>query len=334
MEVGAAELAAQRLQAVVAGEPAAEAHAHIAERQVDLVVQHEDAVELQLVGAARRSGRAPRLVHVGLRLQERHPGAARPGAPLGQLARELLLGLRQVPPARERLGHLEAHVVRRVGVAGPRVPEAHHEPVDRCGGEDLQDSSESEAADCWASSVVSPAASPSATSPSLTRPVSVSMSSSTGSAVGGVIVAMTVSSRSSSSVTPLGGVTAASVSVAFISMPDTSCVMTSGMSPGSASMLTSRVSCVSTPPSDTPGAPSAPTSSSVTVVWIVSSMRTRRKSTCTTSPRTGWRWTSLTSTGEPVAPSIEISRMAPACASVLRSTRASTAKCSGSAPPP
>ena len=46
----------------------------------------------------------------------------------------------------------------------------------------------------------------------------------------------------------LGGVTAASVSVAFISMRETSTTMESGMSPGSASMLTSRVSWESTPP--------------------------------------------------------------------------------------
>ena len=81
--------------------------------------------------------------------------------------------------------------------------------------------------------------------------------------------------------------TADSVSVSLICMPETSCVIVSGMSPGSASMLTSRVSWESTPPSLTPGASSAPMSSSTTVVWIVSFMFTRRKSTCTMSPRTG-----------------------------------------------
>ena len=47
----------QRLQAVVAGQPAAEARADVAERQVDLVVQHEDVVELDLQRAARRARR-------------------------------------------------------------------------------------------------------------------------------------------------------------------------------------------------------------------------------------------------------------------------------------
>ena len=133
---------------------------------------------------------------------------------------------------------------------------------------------------------------------------------------------------------PSGTVTADSVSVSLICIADTSCVIESGMSPGSASMLTSRVSCESTPPSLTPGASSTPTSSSTTVVWIFSFMFTRRKSTCTISPRTGWRWRSLTSTGVAVASSMLTSRIAPECASVLRRMRASTEKCDGSTSPP
>ena len=69
---------------------------------------------------------------------------------------------------------------------------------------------------------------------------------------------MTVSSGSSSSVTPSGTVTADSVSVSFISRPETSWVIESGMSSGSASMLSSRVSWLSTPPSVTPGDSSPP----------------------------------------------------------------------------
>ena len=48
LEVRAAELALERLQPVVARQPAAEPHADVAERQVDLVVDHEHAVELSL----------------------------------------------------------------------------------------------------------------------------------------------------------------------------------------------------------------------------------------------------------------------------------------------
>ena len=55
VEVRAAELALERLEAVVAGEPAAEARADLAEREVDLVVHDHELVELELVGAAGRA---------------------------------------------------------------------------------------------------------------------------------------------------------------------------------------------------------------------------------------------------------------------------------------
>ena len=50
--------AAQRLQAVVARQAAAHARAHVAEGQVDLVVQDEHAVEVEVQRAARRARRS------------------------------------------------------------------------------------------------------------------------------------------------------------------------------------------------------------------------------------------------------------------------------------
>ena len=141
----------------MAREPAAQAHADVAEREVDLVVDHEHAVEAELERAARGADGAAGLVHVGLRLEHRDARAARAGAALGQLAGELLLRLRQVPALDQRVGDLEADVVRRAVVAAARVAEPDDEPVDRSGGEELQDSSEE--ADCSASSPVSPSAS-------------------------------------------------------------------------------------------------------------------------------------------------------------------------------
>src|SRR5689334_20297718 len=76
VEVGAAELALQRLQPVVAGETAAEPRLHLAERQVDLVVQHDDPVEVDAECAAGRARGAARLVHVGLRQQQADARAA------------------------------------------------------------------------------------------------------------------------------------------------------------------------------------------------------------------------------------------------------------------
>ena len=180
--------------------------------QVDLVVDDEDAVEIELVGPARRADRAPRVVHERLRLEHRHPRAARAGAALGQLTRELLLRLRQVPALDQRVGDAEAR----------RCAGSSHRTARGCRAR------RSASRPGWtrrASAVVvrsrlglvargalglglglglaASSSSPSSGSPSSpTSSVSVSISSSTGSSVGGVIVAMTVSSRSSSSVTP------------------------------------------------------------------------------------------------------------------------------------
>ena len=125
----------------MARQAAAEPDADLAERQVDLVVQDEHVVELELVGATRGAGGTAGLVHERLRLQQRDARAARSGAALGQLAGELLLGLGQIPAARQLVGDLEARVVRRLGVAGARIPEPDYKPVDRSRSEELQDAS-------------------------------------------------------------------------------------------------------------------------------------------------------------------------------------------------
>jgi hypothetical protein len=148
-----------------------------------------------------------------------------------------------------------------------------------------------------------------------------------------VIVAMTVSG-SSSSLTPEGATSTSSVTVAFISRAETSCAIESGMSPGSASMFTSRSSWLKMPPSVTPGDSSWPLNSIGTVAWIATSIRTRRRSTWTASPRTGCRCTSLIRTLLLDPPSTVTSITWPARASVLRRVRASTAKCCGASPPP
>ena len=105
--------------------------------QVDLVVEHEQPVEVEAERAARRPDGAPRLVHVGLRLEHRDARAAGARAALAQLAGELLARLGQVPALDQRVGDLEADVVRAVRVAAPGIAEADDEPVDRCGGEEL-----------------------------------------------------------------------------------------------------------------------------------------------------------------------------------------------------
>ena len=89
-EVGRAEARLQRLQPVVAGQAAAEPRADVAERQVDLVVDHEHAIERQLQRAARRADGLAGVVHEGLRLQDRDPRPRRgPLAPVVVAARRI-----------------------------------------------------------------------------------------------------------------------------------------------------------------------------------------------------------------------------------------------------
>ena len=79
--------------------------ADVAERQVDLVVDDEDAVERRAC-RSRAPGPTERpasFMYV-CGLQHRDARAARAGAALGQLAGELLLRLRQVPALDERVG--------------------------------------------------------------------------------------------------------------------------------------------------------------------------------------------------------------------------------------
>ena len=74
--------------------------------------------------------------------------------------------------------------------------------------------------------------------------------------------------------------------VSLITISETSTVIRSGISVGSASTVISRVTCSSTPPSRTPGAWSVPSSSIATSDSIASSRRTSRQSRWMTSPRT------------------------------------------------
>ncbi len=136
---------------------------------------------------------------------------------------------------------------------------------------------------------------------------------------------MIVSSGSSRNSTPSGAVISERCIVAAISMPETSTVMFSGMSVGRASMLSSRVTWSSTPPSLTPGRLLDALNSDPRVVWIFSSSRTSSRSMCMSSSRTGWSCWSLTMTGASAAPTLTSNSAEPST-STLRSSRWSTLK--------
>ena len=121
--------------------------------------------------------------------------------------------------------------------------------------------------------------------------------------------------------------------VAAISMPLTSTTIESGIAVGSASMFSWWVTCSSTPPSLMPGASSAPSTCTPTVVWIFSSSRTSSRSMWMTSSRTGWSCWSLTMTGS-VLPPTSRSISADPSTRTWRSTRESTLNDSASPSPP
>ena len=138
MKSRAAELALERLQPVVAGEAAADARAHLAERQVDLVVDDQHPLERHLQRPARRADRAAGVVHVGLRAQHRDarraaagPAAATGGAPLGEAPAEAILRALELPALGQLLGDHEADVVPRARVLAAGVAEPDDQPVDR-----------------------------------------------------------------------------------------------------------------------------------------------------------------------------------------------------------
>ena len=110
---------------------------------------------------------------------------------------------------------------------------------------------------------------------------------------------------------PRGPSASASPIVSPICISPTSCTIDSGIAVGSASTFSSRVICSSTPPSFTPGASSVPVSSIGTTAWIAWSRRTRSRSMCTVSPRTGSRWVSFSTTGVALPPSTLRSSTAP-----------------------
>ena len=65
-----ADMGGDRAQPVVAGDAAAGLHPHLAGRQVDLVVEHHDVGQRQLVEMHRLGDRAAGLVHEGAGQQQ------------------------------------------------------------------------------------------------------------------------------------------------------------------------------------------------------------------------------------------------------------------------
>ena len=252
MKSRAAELALDRLQAVVAGEPAAEARAHLAERQVDLVVHDQHPLQRQLERAARRADRAAGVVHVGLRAQHRH---ARRRARATEPRRARRDGGRTRPsamrprkrsfarPSSQRSASASATMkptlwrvpaCSRPGLPSPTISQSTAPPPPpppKGRRRSCYSSPEEPSAPSASRLGASPAPRPRRRAPSRPRfPPPLRLCSR-----GGDSVATTVSSRSSSSVTPSGIAIAASTIVSPICISPTSCTIDSGIAVGSAS---------------------------------------------------------------------------------------------------
>ncbi len=139
-EVRAAELALERLQPVVAREATAEAGAHLAEGQVDLVVNHEHPLERQLERS--RAPGPPSDRRRSCRSADTAPphaaGAGRAGLgapavrarPFGDAPAEAVLRASKPPALDERLGDHEADVVPGARVLAAGVAQPDDQPVD------------------------------------------------------------------------------------------------------------------------------------------------------------------------------------------------------------
>ena len=196
-----------------------------------------------------------------------------PGPPRPSVNSPRYLLLAGEPPASDQpLGDLEADVVGAAGVLRAGIAQPDHQPVDaRAAAAGGRHDRESLLLGGFGRLAAVVRGLGLGSGLALAHDLglrSISFSSSSWRR-GAVIVATTVSG-SSSSVTPRGEAIDSSVSVSPMSSVETSCSSVSGMSPGSASIVSSRVTCSSTPPCLTPGASSMPVSSSTTVDWIAS----------------------------------------------------------------
>ncbi len=120
-----ADMGGDRAQPVVAGAAAAGLDPHLAGREIDLVVQHHDVGQAELVKIHRLRDRPAGLVHVGSGQQQQHPLAAE---------RPFRAHPLEAPPQRpdavalgDRLDRHEADIVTVAGVAGAGIAEPDDE---------------------------------------------------------------------------------------------------------------------------------------------------------------------------------------------------------------
>ena len=117
-----AEMRDRVAQAVVAARAAGKLEAHVADRQVELVMHHQHFAGRHLEVVDERADRQPAAIHVRHRLEQRHLAARQLDA--ADLALELVVTAKaRAELRRERVHEPEAGVVTREQVLGSRVAE-------------------------------------------------------------------------------------------------------------------------------------------------------------------------------------------------------------------
>jgi hypothetical protein len=107
---------------------AALAEPDLAEREVDLVEDHEERVRREPVAIEQLPDRAPAVVHERLRTRDRDANVAKRA--LGDARIRRLLVEFEASAFGQPVGDLEADVVARAGVAVTRVAEPDDEAID------------------------------------------------------------------------------------------------------------------------------------------------------------------------------------------------------------
>jgi hypothetical protein len=107
---------------------AALAEPDLAEREVDLVEDHEERVRREPVPIEQLPDRAPAVVHERLRTRDRDANVAKRALGDARLARfDVELQTRSL---RQLVSDLETDVVSRVGIAVARIAKPDDEPID------------------------------------------------------------------------------------------------------------------------------------------------------------------------------------------------------------
>src|SRR5262245_47324599 len=292
------ERGGHRAQPVMTVVAAALLEPYGAERNIQLIVNHQQPLGGDPVVAAQPGHRPAGQVHKGQGLAE---GDRLPSQPPPRDRRLELAGPEPgAGPGGEHVRHHVPGVVPVGGVARAGVAQSDDEPAfaghagTALPARPARQARREPQPDCSAGSCACPSGSAAASAASSSEGGTSSAygtspsSASSCSAVGAASTCRTSASGSVTRVTPAGMVSSPAWTAAPISMPSTSTSNAPGMLVASASTATWTSCWSSRPPENT-----SPVTWTGTSTVTFSPRRTMIRSMCSTAPRIGWRWTDL-----------------------------------------